>query len=114
MTTFFQPVVIQRYFTAQMTRHWATMVELFAQNAVVIDEGQTRRGSSEIRAWRENISYAYEYTTEVRNIDAVGEGQYIARVHLEGNFPGGQADLQYQFDIENDLIQRLEITQGTE
>jgi hypothetical protein len=86
------------------------MVDLFAQNAVVIDEGQTRSGSAEIRAWRESTASAYEYTTEVRNIHAIGDGRYLARVHLEGNFPGGTADLQYQFEIEDDHIQRLEIT----
>jgi hypothetical protein len=110
MTTPSQPAAIQRYFTAQITRDWTTQVELFAQDAVVIDEGHTMRGSNEIRAWRADTASRYEYTTEVRNVDAIGDGQYLASAHLEGNFPGGTADLHYRFDIENDQIQRLEIT----
>jgi uncharacterized protein (TIGR02246 family) len=47
------PGVITRYFSTQAARNWDAMVALFTDDAVVVDEGQTRRGSSEIRAWRE-------------------------------------------------------------
>jgi uncharacterized protein (TIGR02246 family) len=104
------PGVITRYFSAQAARNWDAMVALFTDDAVVVDEGQTRRGSSEIRAWRENVASAYEYTTEVKNVQPFGGEQYVARVRLDGNFPGGTVDLRYQFDIDGDRIQRLEIT----
>jgi uncharacterized protein (TIGR02246 family) len=104
------PGVITRYFSTQAARNWDAMVALFTDDAVVVDEGQTRRGSSEIRAWRENVASKYEYTTEVKNVQPFGDEQYVARVRLEGNFPGGTVDLRYQFDIDGDRIQRLEIT----
>jgi hypothetical protein len=76
---------------------------------VVIDEGRTRRGADEIRAWRENVATAYEYTTELRGVTASGDGMYVARVHLEGNFPGGTVDLRYRFTIDAGAIRALEI-----
>jgi uncharacterized protein (TIGR02246 family) len=105
------PDVITRYFAAQTSRDWDALVKLFAEDAEVVDEGQTRRGKKEIRAWRENVASAYEYTTSVTGVEAIGEGKYLGRVHLEGNFPGGTVDLNYQFTVDGDLIRRLEIAQ---
>jgi ketosteroid isomerase-like protein len=103
------PDVITRYFAAQSARDFDTLVTLFAIDAVVIDEGQTRRGASEIRAWRENVASAYEYTTELVGLEAAGEDMYVARVHLAGNFPGGTVDLRYRFTVDGEQIRRLEI-----
>src|ERR1700682_3064178 len=103
------PDVVTRYFTAQAARDFDTLVTLFADDAVVIDEGQTRRGTKEIRTWRENVTSAYEYTTELVDVEPAGEGNYLARAHLEGNFPGGTADLQYHFTLDGEHIRRLEI-----
>jgi uncharacterized protein (TIGR02246 family) len=103
------PDVISRYFAAQSARDFDTLVTLFADDGVVVDEGQTRRGRNEIRAWRENVASVYEYTTDVVELTAAGNGQYAARVHLEGNFPGGTVDLRYRFTIDHDTISRLEI-----
>jgi uncharacterized protein (TIGR02246 family) len=103
------PVVITRYFAAQAARDFDTLVTLFADDAVVIDEGQTRRGAKEIREWRENVASVYEFTTELVGVEAGGEGKYVARVHLEGNFPGGTVDLRYHFTVDGDSIRRLEI-----
>ena len=46
------PDVVTRYLTAQAAGDYDALVTLFAADAVVIDEGQTRRGAKEIRAWR--------------------------------------------------------------
>jgi hypothetical protein len=53
-----------------------------------------------IRAWRENVASVYEYTTDLVGVEAAGEGEYVARVHLEGNFPGGIVDLRYRFTVD--------------
>ena len=103
------PDVITRYFAAQAARDFDTLVTSFADDAVVIDAGQTRRGANESRAWRENVASAYEYTTALLGVETAGAGKYVARVHLEGNFPGGTVDLRYQFTVDGDRIRRLEI-----
>ena len=46
------PGVISRYFAAQAARDFATLDTLFADDAVVLDEGRTRRGAKAIREWR--------------------------------------------------------------
>jgi uncharacterized protein (TIGR02246 family) len=103
------PAVITRYFAAQAARDFDTLVMLFADDAIVIDEGETRHGTEDIRAWRENVASVYEYTTELVGVEVVGEGKYVARVHLEGNFPGGTVDLRYHFTVVGDSIRQLEI-----
>ena len=40
-------------------------------------------------------------TTDAANVDVVQR--------LEGDFPGGVADLHYRFTLDGDLISRLEI-----
>src|SRR5258708_29946703 len=101
--------VITRYFTAQAARDFDTLVSLFADDAIVIDEGKTRRGTDEIRAWRENVASVYDYTTELVGVEAAGENKYVAPVRLEGNFPGGTVDLRYGFTVDAESIRQLEI-----
>ncbi len=103
------PDVVSCYLTAQAARDFDALVTLFADDAIVIDEGKTMRGTKEIRAWRENVASVYEYTTDLVGVEAAGEGEYVARVHLEGNFPGGTVDLRYRFNVDGDSIRRLEI-----
>jgi hypothetical protein len=57
----------------------------------------------------EKLASVYDYTTKLIGVEAAGEGEYAARVHLEGNFPGGTVDLQYRFTVDGDVIRRLEI-----
>jgi uncharacterized protein (TIGR02246 family) len=103
------PELITRYFEADARRDTDALVALFADDAVVVDEGRTWRGTSEIRAWRDGVASAYQYTTEVLGVDAAGGENYVARAHLEGNFPGGTVDLQHRFTVDGDRIHRLEI-----
>lgn len=103
------PEVITRYFAAHAARDTDALVTLFTDDAVVLDEGKTWRGATEIRTWRDGAASAYQYTTEVLGVEAAGGSDYVARVHLEGNFPGGAVDLRHHFTIDRDRIRRLEI-----
>jgi uncharacterized protein (TIGR02246 family) len=103
------PGVIAYYFIAQAGGDFDTIVSLFDDDAVLIDAGQTRHGIAQIREWRDTIATAYQYTTDVREVQLAADGTYVARVHLEGNFPGNHVDLHYRFTIDADRITRLEI-----
>jgi ketosteroid isomerase-like protein len=103
------PDVISRYFSSAARRQTDALVALFTADAVVIDEGETYRGASEIRKWWEDPATAFEYTTDVLGVEPAGGADYVAREHLAGNFPGGTVDLRYRFSIANDRIRRLEI-----
>lgn len=103
------PDVITRYFTAQSKRDFDSLVALFTDDGVVIDDGKTWTGAAEIRAWRDTAASVYEYTTDVVSVQPTGNDEYAAQVHLEGNFPGGTVDLDYKFTLDDQRIRRLEI-----
>lgn len=80
------PEIITRSFAAQPRVTSIPFVALFADDAVVIDKGKTWNGASGIRAWRDSAASVYEYTTDVLDLKPIGSNEFVARVHLEGNF----------------------------
>ncbi len=103
------PDVISRYFEADARRDIDAIVALFADDALVVDEGETWRGISKIRAWREGPASRYRYTTEVFDTDRTGGDEYLVTGRLEGNFPGGTAELKWRFTLVGDRIGHLHI-----
>ena len=101
--------MVARYVAHQAARDFDALVELFADDAVVVDEGKTWRGKEQIRAWREGVASVYQYTTELRGVERGRGGQHVAQIRLEGNFPGGVVDLRYRFTVDGDRIRRLTI-----
>ncbi len=84
-------------------------LSLYADDAVVTDDGKTYRGRDKIRDWLSTAAVEYTYTTELVSTRQLDANTYVVVNHLEGNFPGGAVDLQYTFTLENDLITRLVI-----
>jgi hypothetical protein len=103
------PDVITRYFDADARRDIAAIVALFTDDAVVVDESETRRGISEIRAWQLGPASRYQYATQVSGIDRTGENDYLVTGGLTGTFPGGTAKLTWRFTIAGDSIRQLQI-----
>ena len=104
------PTVIAGYFAAVVARDLKALVDCFTEDAEVTDEGQTMHGRAEIRQWRETgAASIYEYTIDVLGADALGEDHFLVRTRLEGNFPGGTADLAHDFTLGDGLISRLVI-----
>ena len=83
---------------------------MFTADAVVIDEGETWRGASEIRTWVDDIAFRFQYTAEVLDLGAAGDASHVARVRLEGNFPGGMVELNVRFEVDGDKIRQLQNT----
>jgi hypothetical protein len=103
------PEVISRYFELDADGDTNAVVALFTDGAVVVDEGKTWRGVGEIRAWREGPASQYRYTTEVFDTESTGENGYVVTGRLEGNFPGGTADVTWRFTLAGDRIENLHI-----
>jgi hypothetical protein len=101
--------VVSRYFELDAARDHPGVVGLFADNATVVDEGRTWQGTSEIRAWRTGPASKYEYTTEITGTKAVAPDRYVTTGRLTGNFPGGVADLNWDFTISEGRVTRLVI-----
>ena len=72
---------------------------LFTENAVVSDEGHTYRGRDEINAWIRNSINLFTTTLSFLGAREV-EGMVGASYRLEGDFPGGVVELEYQFHLD--------------
>lgn len=81
---------------------------LFVADAVVSDQGETFRGLDEIRGWIDGNIHLF--TTTLTFLGARGvDGMVGASYRLEGDFPGGVAELEYQFHLAEDgRISRLD------
>ena len=101
--------VIRRYFDLDADRDIESIVALFSDDAIVVDEGETRHGTEEIRAWQVGPASKYTYTTTVAAIEPTDSNRYRALARLEGNFPGGIVDLKWDFTVSGGQISRLEI-----
>ena len=106
------PEAVRTFMTALDAREVDRVLATLTTDAVVTDEGHDYTGHEEIGAWVAKAAAEYTYTTEFTGATvleretgaAVDVGQ-----HLEGDFPGGVADLHYRFTIDGTVISRVVI-----
>jgi ketosteroid isomerase-like protein len=103
------PDVITRYLGAADTKDATALADCFAADGTVVDEGVTYTGRAEIRAWREQLAGQFTYTSVVTGSTPVSAEEHRVTAHIEGDFPGGQADLTYTFVVREGLIAALHI-----
>jgi hypothetical protein len=103
------PDVVHRYFVLDADREIESIVALFTDHATVVDEGQTRYGTTAIRAWQTGPASRYTYTTDVLGTDALTPDRFVVTGRLTGNFPGGTAELKWNFTVAGDRISQLVI-----
>ncbi|GAA3785761.1 nuclear transport factor 2 family protein [Micromonospora maritima] len=103
------PVPITQYLVAHQARDVDAAVARCTPDASVTDEGHTYRGPEQIRDWLSRSSGEYTYTTELVAAARVDDRHFDAVHHLEGDFPGGVADLHFRFTLRDGLIARLVI-----
>ena len=101
--------VIRRYFELDADRDIDSILALFSDDATVVDEGETRHGTAEIRAWQTGPASRYTYTTEVLGTVALEADRYVVTGRLTGNFPGGTVELKWDFTVAGGRIGRLVI-----
>jgi hypothetical protein len=100
--------VISRYFG--LDAHRDTRASLPCSQTTRSSSTRARRtGTKQIRAWQLGPASKYVYTTEVLNVEASDPDRYLATGRLTGNFPGGTADLRWDFTVADDRIKRLVI-----
>jgi ketosteroid isomerase-like protein len=103
------PELISRYLVAHRARDLDTAVGCYTEDATVIDEGNTYTGPQEIRNWLATSASEYTYTVELTGARRIDDQTYVATHHLEGDFPGGVADLQFTFRLREGRIAALTI-----
>ncbi len=101
------PEPVAAYFAADGLDAEA-IARCFTNNAVVTDEGRMHNGIPEIKQWKSETSAKYTYTCEPTRVEQ-NNATTVVTCHLEGNFPGGKADLRFFFRLERGKIASLEI-----
>ena len=103
------PTVIGDYLAAHVLRNTEDAIQLFAPDAVVVDEGRTYRGIDDVLDFLRNAGSKFSYTTTLVGYERIDDERWIVRNRLEGDFPGGVADLGYRFTLDSDRIAELVI-----
>jgi ketosteroid isomerase-like protein len=103
------PAAVQLYFHADARRDIDAILALFAPDATVVDEGKAYRGTAMLREWQEGPASRYEYRVTIADRRNLGEGGVRVVVRLDGNFPGGTATVNFDFDLTGDRIRGLRI-----
>ncbi len=103
------PEPVQRYLDVAAEGDTASLLGCFTSDAVVHDEGQTFRGHDEIRRWREAVTSRFTYTVTVLGCEELNPDEWVVRVRLDGNFPGGTARLRFRLTLRDGLISQLTI-----
>jgi hypothetical protein len=103
------PRVVSRYFELDAARDIGSIVGLFTEDATVVDEGETHNGRVEIHAWQTGPASRYTYETEVLGSEPIGADRYVVAGRLTGDFPGGIAELKWDFIVAGGRIARLVI-----
>jgi hypothetical protein len=103
------PGVITAYLHARVARQADSAVAQFTRDAFVTDEGNTYTGPENIASWIANAASEYTYTVELTQARQMDSDHYDLQQHLEGNFPGGVADLHFRFGLRDGKIAQLVI-----
>ncbi|MFD3399816.1 nuclear transport factor 2 family protein [Kribbella sp. NPDC058693] len=101
------PELITTYLTAHQTRDLDTAIAQYTTDAVVTDDGRDYHGPAEIRTWLARAATEYTYTSKVTAAYRGDQDHFDVLHRLEGNFPGGVADLHFRFTLRDGLIARL-------
>ena len=98
-----------RFWDSAARRDFDAVAECFTEDAEVSDENELRRGRAAIAAWQAAARAKWDYTVTATGGEPTADGGLKVEARLEGNFPGGVADVTYTFWLKDDLIRRLTI-----
>ncbi|MHA0289878.1 nuclear transport factor 2 family protein [Mycobacterium sp. C3-094] len=102
------PDTITTFMTAVDARQVDRALATLTADTVVTDEGHDHAGHDMIGTWIATAACEYTYTTEFTGATTTEAGVDVGQ-HLEGDFPGGVADLTYRFTLDGTLISRVVI-----
>ena len=102
------PATVRTFMKALDAREVEQALATLSADAVVTDEGHDYTGHDEIGSWIATAASEYTYTTEFTGARPTDAGVDVGE-HLEGDFPGGVADLHYRFTLDGTVIRRVVI-----
>ena len=95
------PGILDCYFNAQNAHDIDAMVDCFAPDAVVRDEGREYIGTEAIRAWKIDTSTRYHITAQPIESSVEGD-RTVVIVRASGTFAGSPLRLSYRFGFSAD------------
>jgi hypothetical protein len=99
MTAITIPRIVREYFERASSQDHEAYLALFAEDALVEDEGGEHSGAAAIRAWRSGVPLVTHTITEVEQ-SAAG---LVVTCTISGDFPGSPfAGLQFHFEEFDD------------
>jgi hypothetical protein len=102
------PESVRTFMTALDGREVDRVLTTLRADAVVTDDGHDYEGHDEIGAWVATAAAEYTYTTAFTGATTTDAGVEVGQ-HLEGDFPGGAAELRYRFTLDGAVISRVVI-----
>jgi len=103
------PELLASYYAAVNARDNERVLGLFAEDAVVKDEGKDHRGRDAIRSWMHETTRKYGPIAVEPTAVAENGRSTIVTSTVSGDFKGSPAHLRYTFTLEQQSIARLEI-----
>ncbi len=102
------PPPLGAYFAAKNRQDVDAMLACFADEAIVVDEAQERRGREAIHQWMEESSAKYRVSVEPFDLREQ-EGTMLVTGLVSGAFPGSPVKLRYAFSLAGVRIASLTI-----
>jgi len=102
------PTPVATYLAAKIDRDAAVILDCFAEDALVHDEGQDHHGRAAIEAWLGDLAGKYTLSYNVLGADR-WDAAAAVRVEVAGNFPGSPVTLHQHFSLSDDRITALTI-----
>ena len=102
------PAAVAAYLEAKDGNDAGTVLDSFADDAIVHDEGRDHVGIDAIRAWTDTISATSELTRTVLEARRSGAATLV-RTRVAGNFPGSPVELHQHFTVSEGRITALTI-----
>lgn len=103
------PAAVRAYLAAREAGDLDAALRVFTPGALVVDEGRSFRGTDQVRDFLHRAGAGFTYTTELVGAQRLDTTTWVALQRLEGDFPGGVADLSFRFVLVDDLVGELVI-----
>jgi hypothetical protein len=102
------PAAVASYLSTPKELLSEVLEQIFEDDAVVHDDGQTHVGIDAIASWTDQVASAFTFTRTVISV-IVQPNASIVVVLLKGDFPGSPVELHHHFSLTDNRISALTI-----
>ncbi len=100
------PPLFANFVDAKNAHDTKALAALFADDAVVADEGETITGLPAIEAWSDRVNQAYQLSVEPTAF-AAGDPETVLTAIVSGTFDGSPLEFRFDFKTAGGKITAL-------